>query len=206
MKQKQIRISKREKSPEGLSALSYFRRPLNIILIIVLLAGIIFTVAANSIHPSTVYKNEYSQKYPVSTNISFVSGITIFPNETTHISFSMPVNSALHFYLYGLVPVKVTPSLEAPDGWQIIDMAFAYGNASDGTNLSISNPNVPFPINASMIIYSLSGNNFSMTVDALSESGFVLNFYPPLAIVGLTMATTSMILIATISGVRREEV
>ena len=90
MNRKQIRISKKELRPDGPGLLSYFRRPLNVILIVLLATGIICTVAANSIHPSTIYKNQFTQKYQVSTDISFVSGITIFPNETTNISFSMP--------------------------------------------------------------------------------------------------------------------
>ena len=44
------------------------------------------------------------------------------------------------------------------------------------------------------------------TANAFSQSGFILNFYPPLAIFGLALSTVSMILIATISGVKGEEV
>ena len=205
MQKKQIRIIRKNLVENAPKAFSYFKRPLNIILIVILAVGITSTALANEIDPATVYKDIYTRSYQVTTNITYVSGINIFPNETTHLSFIMPSNSSLHYYLYGLVPEK-TNNPAYPGGVRVVNMPFSFGNASDGTNVTVSEPSLPFPVNASMIIYSLSNNNFTLTVNAFSQSGFILNFYPPLAIFGLALSTVSMILIATISGVKGEEV
>ncbi len=74
MQKKQIRIIRKNLVENAPKAFSYFKRPLNIILIVILAVGITSTALANEIHPATVYKGVYARSYQVTTNITYVSG------------------------------------------------------------------------------------------------------------------------------------
>ena len=75
--------------------------------------------------------------------------VNVFLNETTHLSFITSSNSSLHYYLYGLIPEK-TSNPAYLGGVRVVNMAFSFGNASDGPNVAVSEPSLPFPVNASM--------------------------------------------------------
>lgn len=185
---------------------SYFRRPLNIALISVLVMGVVLVSVAHGIHPELVNTVGQKQAVQVTPNIIYTYGsFAIYPNETTDFTFTFPENSTIHYYLYALVKTKVTPSPTAPSGYQTLTDILAHGDASNGTTIHVNGTSLAFPLSSSMSLYSLSGGSFYVNVDVKTVFRSTLSFDPPLAIAGLVLSTGSLVLIATISGVRREE-
>lgn len=207
MKKKPIRIKRKGFGSGGSSHFSYFRKPLNIVLITLFAAGILMVSAAQGIHPviSTNLTNT-GTNYVSGNIINTTSGFAIYPNQTTDFSFGYAENTSIHYYIYAIVRVKVTPNPSAPSGYRMEIDILGHGDATNGTIARISGKSLAFPVEAFVSISSQSGGNFQVNVQSVTVFNTTLTFYPPLSIAGLAMATGSLILIATVTGMKKDDI
>ena len=183
----------------------YLKKPFNIILIVLLTLGLVMVIMAHEYHPivTTLYSQDITFEVSPAENSS--SAFSLFPNETTDVTFIMPTNGTVTYSIGGLSVIKVNPSPSNPSRTKTVYTLFAQGNATNGTGISFNEASLSLPVSTVITVYSTAGGTFNLTLRAATTYNSTISFNPTIAVTGLGLSTGSLILIATISGVKPEE-
>lgn len=200
-----IRIVKAGNRKHRRTLFQYFGKPVNLILILVFVAGSIMAIGAHAIHPTISSIYTQNQVYNITTQESTQAGFSLLPNETTVAVFSIPQDSAVNYSIEILTKLKVNPSPSDPSGFKEVITVLSQGSAVNGTSLTLGGHNLTVPENTILRMSSATGGNLTVGVSANTFFNSTISFLPSVAISGLALSTGALILIATVTGIRVEE-
>lgn len=184
----------------------FFKRPLNIVLIALLILGLFLTMWAQTMHPDATTVISQNTTYSVSPYITNQSAFPMFPNKTTYVKFSIPKDQVVNYTLRSLVEEKVSPTLNNPGGIKLVWTNIVNGTAKDGSIVSIPpTKQLAFAANTILSVASLTGGNFNMTLESYSYYNSSMKFNPTYAITGLALTAGSSTVLASVSGSKADE-
>lgn len=202
----QVKVRKLETTHHFALLSPFFKRPLNLILIVIFAAGLLLLTTAYEYHPTVESIYNQNLAYSVSNTTSTNAGFVLFPNETTNIRFIVPENTLVNYSIGALATLKVNPSPENPNGYKQVWVSLCSGNASNGAVLNLKAYELAYPVSTSIQLVSVSGSAFNMSIIASSSYNSTLEFSPFYAILGLAMSTSSVTLLATLAGTKSDEI
>lgn len=183
---------------------NYVRKPMNSILIALIALGVILLVLSGSMHPVASTVLSQKQAYAVSPQVTNQSAFTVFSNKTTFAKFSMPRGQSVEYSLMYLIQVKETA---AGHGSAVRDVwvSLANGTAHNGTLLRVHPKKLPFTITTQLEIYSTTAGSYNVTVESYAYYNSTLKFSPNYAISGLALTVGSATVIASVAGMKFDE-
>lgn len=184
----------------------FFWKPMNSVLVAVLVIGIILLFVASSIHPNEVSILSQTEKYSVSSTLTNQTAFTLFSDKTTFLKFTMPQNEKVNYSLMSEVIIRNTDATTYPGAIKIVWQSIYNGTAQGGQVVAVPPiKNNPYAIATHLGIYSLTGGTYNVSIESYSYYNSTLNFSPNYAIAGLGLTIVSATVIASAAGIKVEE-
>lgn len=185
---------------------AFFKSPLNDASISALVIGLFLLSVSGTMHPVAVTKLTQESQYPVTQNVSSNPSFSLFPNKVTFVAFQMPEGQKVNYSLSTLVELHINPTLANPGGIKLVLQTIANGEAINGTVVQIQPQKIAFSVQTVFSLYSLSGSQFNITVVSYAFYNSTQSFSPPYAISGLALTLVSITILASLAGIKVEEI
>ncbi len=183
----------------------FFKSPMNDALLAALIVGIFLLGISGTMHPVASSILSQKNQYPVTSNLTSGPAFTLFSNKITYVKFQMPQKQILNYSLLTLTEEHVTDSLANPGGIKLVWKNVANGTAQDGTVIQLMPQNIPFSLQSQVMLNSLTGGSYNVTIVSYAYYNTTLSFDPAYAISGLAMSIISITVLASIAGMKVEE-